>query len=73
MLEGFGGVCVSHQKCVWRERASPRSKSKSFQCFGEERGITGQLLLSKPWPLPIRPEELIRHETGQARVRDEGH
>lgn len=48
------------------------SKSESLECFQEERGVTGQLLLNKPWPLSIRPEELIRHETGQAQVRDEG-
>lgn len=49
------------------------SKSKSLERFQEEGGVTGQLLLNKPWPLSIRPEELIRHETGQARVRNEGH
>lgn len=49
------------------------SKSESLWCFREERGVTGRLLLNKPWPLSIRPEELIRHETGQTQVRNEGH
>jgi len=48
-------------------------KSESLLCFQEERGVAGQLLLNKPWPLSIRPEELIRHETGQTQVRNEGH
>lgn len=69
----FCSFCVSNQKRLSRKRPSRWSKSKSLQCFWEEWGIGGQLLLSKPWPLPIRPEELIRHETGQARVRNEGH
>lgn len=41
--------------------------------FQEEQGVSGQLLLNKPWPVSIRLQELIRHETGRARVRDGGH
>lgn len=41
--------------------------------FQEEQGVSGQLLLNKPWPVSIRLQELIRHETGRAWVRDGGH
>lgn len=70
---------LQESKCLLSEtdkdKTTPmvESKSESLECFQEERGVTGQLLLNKPWPLSIRPEELIRHETGQAQVRDEGH
>lgn len=61
----------------WKRRggaAGEWSQShRVFKCFQEERGVAGQLLLNKPWPLSIRPEELIRHETGQSQVRNEGH
>ena len=39
----------------------------------EERKAIDLLLLNKPCPVSISPAELIRHETGQRLVRNEGH
>lgn len=44
-----------------------------WSVFREEQGVAGQLLLNKPWPLSVRPHELIGHEMGRAQVRNEGH